>query len=60
MIPKLLISKLFKLLAKGLIKEDLKIKFFIGIGNLLVKSTKNKMDDAIWKKVKSLLLVRPK
>ena len=58
MVAKLLVGKLLKSAAKGLIAEKLKIKIVCGLGDLLVKSSKNKLDDKVWKKVKSLLLKR--
>ena len=41
--------------AKGLLPERLIKKVVISLGNLLVKSTKNKLDDKLWAKVKELL-----
>jgi hypothetical protein len=55
MIGKLLASKILKSAAKGLIAEKLKVKIVTGLGDILVKSTKNKLDDKIWTKVKKAL-----
>ena len=52
MIVKLLAGKLLKRAAKKLISEKLKVKIVTGLGDLLVKSTKNKLDDKVWTKVK--------
>ena len=41
--------------AKGLLSEKVIKKIVISLGSLLVKSTKNKLDDKLWKKVKDLL-----
>jgi hypothetical protein len=41
--------------AKGLLPERLMKKIVIMLGDLLVKSTKNKLDDKLWNKVKALL-----
>ena len=56
MLGKILAGKLLKTAAKGLIAEKLKIKIVTGLGNLLVKSTKNKLDDKVWTKVKKALI----
>ena len=56
MAPGLLVGALLRMAAKGLLSEKLKIKIVLGLGNLLVGSTKNKLDDKIWEKVKLLLL----
>jgi len=53
---KILAGKLLKTAAKGLIAEKLKIKIVTGLGDLLVKSTKNKLDDKVWTKVKKALI----
>ncbi len=55
MIAKLLIGKLLKLAMKGLVPEKLLIKLVIALGELLVKSTDNKLDDKVMKQVKKLL-----
>jgi len=55
MIGKLIASKLLKKAAGRLIGEKLKIKIVSGIGDLLVKSTKNKLDDKVWTKIKKTL-----
>tara|TARA_B100001094_G_C17928422_1_gene669512 strand:- start:470 stop:646 length:177 start_codon:yes stop_codon:yes gene_type:complete len=53
---KILAGKILKTAAKGLIAEKLKIKIVTGLGDLLVKSTKNKLDDKVWTKVKKALI----
>ena len=55
MIGKLIAGKLIKKAAGKLIAEKLKIKIVTSVGDLLVKSTKNKLDDKIWSKVKKTL-----
>ena len=55
MLGKILAGKILKSAAKGLIAEKLKVKIVTGLGDLLVKSTKNKLDDKIWTKVKKAL-----
>tara|TARA_R100000278_G_scaffold60729_1_gene49410 strand:+ start:474 stop:659 length:186 start_codon:yes stop_codon:yes gene_type:complete len=55
-IVKLLAGKLIKKAAKKLIAEKLKVKIVTGLGDLLVKSTKNKLDDKVWTKVKKALV----
>ena len=55
MLGKILAGKILKTAAKGLIAEKLKVKIVTGLGDLLVKSTKNKLDDKIWTKVKKAL-----
>ena len=55
MIGKLIAGKLIKKAAGKLIAEKLKVKIVTSIGDLLVKSTKNKLDDKIWTKVKKAL-----
>ena len=55
MVAKIIVGKLLKLATKGLIPEKLLIRIVIALGDLLVKSTDNKLDDKVWKKVKSLL-----
>tara|TARA_R100001443_G_scaffold62542_1_gene72477 strand:- start:17965 stop:18141 length:177 start_codon:yes stop_codon:yes gene_type:complete len=58
MLGKILAGKILKSAAKGLITEKLKVKIVTGLGDLLVKSTKNKLDDKIWTKVKKALSER--
>ena len=55
MIAKLIIGKLIKLAMKGLVPEKLLINLVVKIGELLVKSTDNKLDDKVFKQVKKLL-----
>jgi hypothetical protein len=52
---KILAGKILKTAAKGLIAEKLKVRIVTGLGDLLVKSTKNKLDDKVWTKVKKAL-----
>ena len=56
MVAKVIVGKLLKLVSKGMIPEKLLIRIVVAIGDLLVKSSKNKLDDKVWKKVKLLLL----
>ena len=56
MVPAFLAGTVLKAAAKGLISEKIKIKIVVGLGDLLVKSTKNKLDDKVWKKARLLLL----
>lgn len=56
MLGKILAGKILKTAAKGLIAEKLKVKIVTGLGDLLVKSTKNKLDDKVWTKVKKALI----
>ena len=55
MIPQIIIAKLLKMAAKGLLPEKLIKKAVIELGNLLVKSTDNELDDKVWGEVKKLL-----
>lgn len=48
---KILLSKLLKMV----FTPKLKRQMFITLGDHLVKSTKNKLDDSIWASVKSKL-----
>ena len=58
MVAKLIIGKLIKLAMKGLVPEKLLINLVLKIGELLVKSTDNKLDDKVFKQVKKMLLNR--
>ena len=51
MIPKIII----KTLLKRVLTEKLRKKIVIKLGDILVKSSKNKLDDKLWKKVRSAL-----
>lgn len=55
MFPNLLIAKVIKWAAKGILSEKLMKKVVIALGDLLVKSTKNKLDDKLWAKLKKTL-----
>ena len=50
-----MIASLLAMAAKGLISEKAMKKIVLTLGDLLVKSTKNDMDDKIWKKVRKVL-----
>ena len=50
-----MVGKLLLLAAKGLITEKAMKKIVLTLGDLLVKSTKNDMDDKIWSKVRKTL-----
>ena len=56
MFVKLLAGGLIKKVAKKLVTEKLKIKIVSSLGDLLVKSSKNKLDDKVWTKVKKALV----
>lgn len=56
MLGKIFAGKILKTAAKGLIAEKLKIKIVTSLGDLLVKSTNNKLDDKVWTKVKKALI----
>tara|TARA_R110002020_G_scaffold189930_2_gene389288 strand:- start:1951 stop:2130 length:180 start_codon:yes stop_codon:yes gene_type:complete len=56
MLGKIIAGKILKAAAKGLIGEKIKIKIVTSLGDLLVKSSKNKLDDKVWAKVKLQLL----
>ena len=58
MVAKLIVGKLIKLAMKGLVPEKLLINLVLKIGELLVKSTDNKLDDKVFKQVKKMLLNR--
>tara|TARA_R100001594_G_scaffold136265_1_gene178503 strand:- start:2616 stop:2795 length:180 start_codon:yes stop_codon:yes gene_type:complete len=58
MIPLLgatIVTKILKLALKGKISEKVMIQIVIGLGDILVKSTKNKLDDKLWEKMKETL-----
>jgi len=50
-----MIGPILAMAAKGLISEKAMKKVVITLGDLLVKSTKNDMDDKIWAKVRKTL-----
>ena len=50
-----MIASLLAMAAKGLISVKAMKKIVLTLGALLVKSTKNDMDDKIWKKVRKVL-----
>ena len=58
MVAKLIVGRLIKLAMKGLVPEKLLINLVLKIGELLVKSTDNKLDDKVFKQVKKMLLNR--
>ena len=55
MIPALIVTKLLKMALKGKLSEKAIKMIVLGLGDLLVKSTKNDLDDKLWKKVKTQL-----
>lgn len=55
MLGKIIAGKILKKVAKKAISERLKKKIVTKLGDLLVKSSKNKLDDKIWTKVKKAL-----
>ena len=55
MLPQLIIGKILKMAAKGLLNEKMIKKAIFGLGDLLVKSTKSELDDKAWAKVKKVL-----
>lgn len=56
MFSTLIIMRILKLALKGKISEKAVIKIVTGLGDILVKSTKNNLDDKLWEKVKTVLL----
>ena len=50
-----IVTKILKLALKGKISEKVMIKIIIGLGDILVKSTKNNLDDKLWAKMKEVL-----
>ena len=50
-----IVTKILKLALKGKISEKVMIKIVTGLGDILVKSTKNKLDDTLWQKMKDTL-----
>ncbi len=55
MVAKLIIGKIIKLAMKGLVPEKLLINLVVKLGELLVKSTDNKLDDKVLAQVKKML-----
>ena len=55
MLPALIVTKLLKMALKGKLSEKALKAIVIGLGDLLVKSTKNDLDDKLWQKVKETL-----
>ena len=55
MIPALIVTRLLKMALKGKLSEKALKTIVIGLGDLLVKSTKNDLDDELWGKVKEIL-----
>ena len=56
MIPALIVTKILKMALKKKLSEKAVKTIVIGLGDMLVKSTKNDLDDKLWKKVKKTLL----
>ena len=55
MIPALIVSKIIKMAVKGIIPEKAIKKLVISLVEVLVKSTKNDLDDKAWEQVKKIL-----
>ena len=55
MIPGLIIKQLLKLAVKGVISEKIIKKLVIKLVEILVKSTKNDLDDKAWEQIKKIL-----
>ncbi len=56
MIPALIVTKILKMALKKKLSEKAVKTIVIGLGDMLVKSTKNDLDDKLWEKVKKVLL----
>ena len=56
MIPALIVTKILKMALKKKLSEKAIKTIVIGLGDMLVKSTENDLDDKLWKKVKKTLL----
>ena len=56
MIPALIVTKILKMALKKKLSEKAVKNIVIGLGDMLVKSTKNDLDDKLWEKVKKVLL----
>ena len=55
MIPGLIIKQLLKLAVKGVISEKVIKSLVIKLVEILVKSTKNDLDDKAWEQIKKIL-----
>ena len=55
MIPGLIIKQLLKLALKGVISEKVIKTLVIKLVEILVKSTKNDLDDKAWEQIKKIL-----
>ena len=55
MIPAFIISKVVKMALKGAISEKLVKTLILKLIEVLVKSTKNDLDDKAWEQVKKIL-----
>ena len=55
MIPGLIIKQLLKLAIKGVISEKVIKQLVIKLVEVLVKSTKNDLDDKAWEQIKKIL-----
>tara|TARA_R100000655_G_scaffold23135_2_gene46706 strand:- start:11587 stop:11757 length:171 start_codon:yes stop_codon:yes gene_type:complete len=55
MIPGLIIKQVLKLALKGAISEKVIKALVIKLVEVLVKSTKNDLDDKAWKEIKKIL-----
>ena len=56
MLGPLLVGKILKMALRGKISEKAIKAIMVGLGDILVKSTKNDLDDEIWENVKKILL----
>ena len=56
MMPALIVTKILKMALKKKLSEKAVKTIVIGLGDMLVKSTKNDLDDKLWEKVKKVLL----
>jgi hypothetical protein len=54
-IPGLIIKQLLKLAVKGVISEKVIKSLVIKLVEILVKSTKNDLDDKAWEQIKKIL-----
>lgn len=50
-----MIGSILAMAAKGLVSEKVMKKVVLTLGELLVKSTKNDLDDQVWAQVKKVL-----
>jgi hypothetical protein len=55
MLPALIVTRLLKMALKGKLSEKAIKLIVTSLGDVLVKSTKNDLDDKLWAKVKEVL-----